>query len=385
MSRFEDLIMLELLKRLLEITCEEERKGPYAAVICILELFLFKGPCLTFEDIQSSYRKGRKGHTKRTLERLVQKGFVKKINDEYCLTTAGLVLIQGDPLHFCPTLFLAGADSALKVASELGIKPLNWLLSAGRYWGNGEFKYSHDFEAARSLGGLLFLDSGAQQFYSKFGNLDYPYSPRQYLDLALKIRADYVATLDLPLDILTPRGLPAADGIKRTVELGVETIALAESMEISGKVVPVLQGFNDASQWLECLDQYKEHGVSPQKFKYWGLGSLCMAKSMKLVEAVIRAVKKALGEGIRIHVFGLSMNSLRRVYGLISSYDTSAWVYWAKMDGAVLLWSSRKKSFIHMQSRDGRRYTTEDLLEANLKNIIEMHNDLCRGIILKMQ
>ena len=47
------------------------------------------------------------------------------------------------------------------------------------------------------------------------------------------------------------------------------------------------------------------------------------------------------------------------------------------MDGAVLAWSSRKKTFIHLQPREGHRYKTEDLMEVNLKNILEMHRDLC--------
>jgi hypothetical protein len=73
-------------------------------------------------------------------------------------------------------LYLAGADAALRVAAESGVKPLNWLLSAGRYWGGGGFRRSEDFETARSLGGLVFLDSGAQQFYAKFRDR-YPYAP----------------------------------------------------------------------------------------------------------------------------------------------------------------------------------------------------------------
>jgi tRNA-guanine family transglycosylase len=254
---------------------------------------------------------------------------------------------------------------------------LNWLLSAGRYWGGGRFVYSSDFKLTRSLGGMLFLDSGAQQFYSRF-NGSYPYTTRQYLDFALTVGADLIATLDIPLDIVVPRGLSVWEGVRRTVELGVEVIDLAESVGALDRVVPVLQGYSDPSQWLECLDLYRQHGVMPQKFKLWSIGSLCMAKSSKLVEEVVTAVRRALGGEVRIHVFGISMDSLRRVYNLIDSYDTSAWVYWAKMDGAVLVWSSRKKAFIHLQARDGRRYDTEDLMEVNLKNVLEMHMNLCQ-------
>ena len=280
----------------------------------------------------------------------------------------------------CPLLFLAGADSALRVASESGVR-VNWLLSAGRYWRGGGFRgYECDLFYAKGLGGLIFLDSGAQQFYRKFRGFSYPYTAGEYIRLAVGMGVDLVATLDLPLDLLVPRGMSVAEGIKRTVELGVGVVAEAENLGMLHKVVPVLQGYDDPSQWLECLDLYKQHGITPSRFRTWGVGSLCMARSRRLVESVIREIRRALGEGAKIHVFGLSLNHLRRVYGLIDSYDTSAWVYWAKIDGAVLVWSPRKRAFIHLQVRDGKRYDTEELMEANLLQIIEMHKWLCEQL-----
>lgn len=277
----------------------------------------------------------------------------------------------------CPQLFFAGADVALRVAYESGIWPLNWLLSAGRYWSSG-FRRDKDFEVARSLGGLLFLDSGAQQFYARFKDR-YPYTPAQYLEFAVNVGADLIATLDLPLDILVPRGMPIREGIKKTVELGVEVVSLAERLGVVERVVPVLQGFDDPSQWLESLDLYREHGVTPQRFRLWGVGSICMMRSPKAVERVLTAVRRALGDA-GMHVFGISMNALRRVFPLIDSYDSSAWIYWAKKDGAVLVWSRRRMAFIHLQARDGKRYTTEDLMEVNLRQMMEMHQDLCKRL-----
>ncbi len=367
--------MWELVKKLTGIDCEREESHPLRARICVLEVFIRKrSPCLTREDILDEYRRGGKGHLSKVLKHLEEIGILKREGLYYCLTLDGLAITQADPP--CPTLYLAGADRALQVAVQSGIRPLNWLLSAGRYWSGGKFKQSEDFKMARSLSGLLFLDSGAQQFFSKFRDR-YPYTPARYLDFAVNVvKADLIATLDLPLDILTPRGLPVAEGIRKTVEYGVEVVSLAEKLGVLGRVVPVLQGFDDPSQWLESLDLYKQHGITPQKFGLWGVGSICMMRSPKLVERVLSAVRKALGNA-KIHVFGISLNALRRVYPLIDSYDTSAWVYWAKKDGAVLVWSRRRRAFIHLQARDGRRYATEDLLEVNLRQILNMHEDLC--------
>jgi len=367
--------MWELVKKLTGIDCKREESHPLRARICVLEVFIRKRSlCLTREDILSEYRRGGKGHLNKVLKHLEDVGILKREGLYYCLTSVGLAITQADPP--CPILYLAGADRALQVAVHSGIHPLNWLLSAGRYWNGGKFKQSEDFKMARSLGGLLFLDSGAQQFFSKFRDR-YPYTPAQYLDFAVNaVGADLIATLDLPLDILTPRGLPVAEGIRKTVEYGVEVAALAEKLGVLGRVVPVLQGFDDPSQWLESLDLYKQHGITPQRFKLWGVGSICMMRSPRAVERVLSAVRRALGDA-KMHVFGISLNALRRVFPLIDSYDTSAWVYWAKKDGAVLVWSRRRRAFIHLQARDGRRYATEDLLEVNLRQILNMHGDLC--------
>jgi len=270
------------------------------------------------------------------------------------------------------TLFLAGADTALRVAREVGLR-LNWLLSAGRYWGGGRFVVHEDFKLAKELGGLLFLDSGAQQFFGKFKGFTYPYGARDYVDFAIKAGADLIATLDLPLDILVPRGLPVGEGVKRTVELGVEVVAAAGEKGVVERVVPVLQGYDHPSQWLESLDLYKQHGITPQKFKTWGVGSLCMSRNVRLTKAVLREVRRALGKDVVIHVFGMNLRHLRRTYMLIDSYDTSAWVYWAKKDGAVLVWDSVEESFVHLQARDGKRYPTKRLMRVNLLQLLAMH------------
>ncbi len=39
----------------------------------------------------------------------------------------------------CPVLFLAGSGTAIDAAIGSGIKPLNWLLSAGTYYRGGKF------------------------------------------------------------------------------------------------------------------------------------------------------------------------------------------------------------------------------------------------------
>jgi len=365
-------MVLSMILDLLDISCEEEKTMAHKAVLCILKAFE-NAVCLSYNDLLERYKRGHKGHLRRVLNMLKEKGFLKEKGDYFCLTVKGLAIAQPDPPQRPTlTLFLAGADTALRVAVEMRLQ-LNWLLSAGRYWGGGRFVIHEDFKLAKELGGLLFLDSGAQQFFAKFKGYTYPYGVRDYLDFAIKAGADLVATLDLPLDILVPRGLPVGEGVKKTVELGVEVVAAAEERGAEERVVPVLQGYDHPSQWLESLDLYKQHGIMPQRFRVWGIGSLCMSRSVRLTRAVLKEVRRALGDDVIIHVFGLSLDQLRAVYDLVDSYDTSAWVYWAKKDGAVLVWDPVEESFVHLQARDGRRYPTERLLRVNLLQLLAMH------------
>lgn len=264
-------------------------------------------------------------------------------------------------------LYVAGASTALKVLRTLPVR-VPFLLSAGLYWDGAKFNLKDKLDFASET----FVDSGAQQFYKKFNTFSYPYSPREYVDFALRVKADLLATLDLPLDILTPRGLSVQEGIKRTTEYGVDVFAYAEKLGIKTKIVPVVQGYNDPTQWLESIDQYLAHGIDA---KVWGIGSLCMTKSRRLVDSVLKAVRHSLKSRC-IHVFGLALDSLREVYRYIDSFDTSAWIYWAKKDGAVLLWDSLKHRFIHLQARDGKRYDTLSLMRANIESLMSMVRDL---------
>jgi len=250
-------MVLSLILDLLGISCEDEKKIAHKTVLCVLKAFE-NAICLSYSDLLERYKHGHKGYLRAVLNMLKERGFLKEKEKDYlCLSTKGLAITRSDPPQ-CPTLtlFLAGADAALRAAKEVGLQ-LNWLLSAGRYWGSGKFVVHEDFKLAKELGGLLFLDSGAQQFFAKFKGFTYPYVAKDYVDFAIKAGADLIATLDLPLDILVPRGLPVEEGVKRTVELGVEVVGVAEERGVAERVVPVLQGYDHPSQWLESLDLYK--------------------------------------------------------------------------------------------------------------------------------
>ncbi|MEM4964524.1 MAG: hypothetical protein QXT13_10310 [Pyrobaculum sp.] len=316
-------------------------------------------------DIKGLYKRGHKGHLKRMLEALREAGFLELVNGYYVLTPLALKLLDppGDGLE----LYIAGNKYALEQVSDLA-RSMGWLVGAGVFW-DGKFNEQKAVKM-RAKVGKLFLDSGAQQFYRKFKGFDYPYRPGEYLDFAMRIGADLIATLDLPLDILAPRGLPVKEGIKKTVEYGVEIYALAEKLGAADRIVPVLQGYDDPSQWLESLDLYRSHGI---KAEVWGLGSLCMMSRPKLARRIVETVRRAL-PGVKLHVFGVDLNVLKRIYCLVDSYDTSAWVFWAKRYGTVRVWDPFEESFVKLKPYV--RYPTKRLFRLNFYELLKFHEHL---------
>ena len=302
-----------------------------------------------------------------------------------------------------PKVFLAGHHKALeslrilqKIIQKyyLFIPPVLWkyrkgfpiLIGGGVYYNGSNFKFPKIFRAEERKEFIteLFVDSGAQQFYNKFKDFSYPYSPRKYVETIIRhITPDYLATMDLPLDILVPRGLSIKEGIRKTVEYGVDNIYWWEKIVGEGystAIVPTLQGYNNPNQWLESIDLYYEHGITPKRFRIWGIGSLCMTNSYKFVKRVLESIREKLGTQVKIHVFGLSLHVLRKVWRLIDNYDTSAWVYWAKMDGALFFWFPRllnngkeKNRFTQWVARRKKSYSTEEIMAVNAINLL-IHN-----------
>jgi len=259
------------------------------------------------------------------------------------------------------------------------------LASIGVYW-RDKFKIPHNLIKRESIS-KLFVDSGAQQFFSKFKSAYYPYTPCEYIRTSLSIlNADLIATLDLPLDILVSRGIISiSHGIRKTVEYGVDCIEVFEKevMESTKKpiVVPVLQGFDDPSQWLECYDIYKEQGIDKNKFKIWGVGSLCITRSYKFASKVLHEIRHHIGHDVKLHVFGLGLHIVRKVYNIINSYDTSSWVYWAKMDGAYFAFfpkrteNSWRLRFMQWTTRTSHKYDTVEIMALNALNVL-LHNEV---------
>jgi len=188
------------------------------------------------------------------------------------------------------------------------------LVSAGILW-RGR-KFSRPNWLRRKYINRVFLDSGAQQFCTKFK--DYPFTIRQYVDLVKSLKPTYAATLDYPLDItVVYHKADRRDHIHRTVENAVRLL----DYDLPNLVL-VIQGL-EKYDFNYCLDLYQDYGLLD--WKYWGIGSLCMAKNIDLMVQVCRLVRRRLGNDKWIHVFGPSVLSWSRIRPYVDSIDTSTW------------------------------------------------------------
>jgi hypothetical protein len=88
--------------------------------------------------------------------------------------------------------------------------------------------------------------------------------------------------------------------------------------------IPVIQGWNKRpDSVLRCIKLYREHGII-DRFNYFAIGNLCVEPNVDIIYKTVKTVRKELPDK-RLHVFGLKLNALRRVFGLIDSCDAMAW------------------------------------------------------------
>jgi len=124
--------------------------------------------------------------------------------------------------------------------------PVNILISAGHLWtGSG---WRKPFEQPLNKGKVM-LDSGAQQFNTRFKR--FPYTAMDYIALANRIRADYLVSLDVPLDYVVARGeMDYKEGLEITVRNAKELIELYRrpSRRWTSFPVPVIQGLK--TEWF---------------------------------------------------------------------------------------------------------------------------------------
>jgi hypothetical protein len=88
--------------------------------------------------------------------------------------------------------------------------------------------------------------------------------------------------------------------------------------------MPVIQGWNKQPESiLRCIKLYREYGII-DKFDYFAIGNLCVEPVVNIIYKTISLARKELPNK-KLHVFGLKLNAIRKVFSLIDSCDSMAW------------------------------------------------------------
>jgi hypothetical protein len=178
----------------------------------------------------------------------------------------------------------------------------------------------------------VWIDGGVEIFRDPSVK-DYPRGHlERVVGLYLKVRERvgpipiHVSTLDY-CDDYNPRSLWLSDemtNIERTVESAVRCVERYPWVPW----VPVIQGwYRRPESVLRCIELYEERGLL-DRFEYFAVGNLCVEDDLSITARTLRIVRRELPDR-KIHVFGLKLSALRRVYHLIDSFDSLAWALWA--------------------------------------------------------
>jgi len=73
----------------------------------------------------------------------------------------------------------------------------------------------------------------------------------------------------------------------------------------------------------KCIELYREYGIL-EKFDYFALGNLCVEPDIELIYKTVKNARNQLKDK-KIHVFGLKLNVLKKIFTLIDSFDSMAW------------------------------------------------------------
>jgi hypothetical protein len=165
------------------------------------------------------------------------------------------------------------------------------------------------------------LDSGAFTEISKHGS--WTVSPEDYAAEVKRIQLavgnmQWASIQDWMCEpfIIEKTGLSIAEHQRLTVENYLRLMEIDSSIPWA----PVLQGY-DLADYMICAKMYKEAGVDLHSLPIVGVGTMCRRQGTVEGATILRYL---VSTGLRLHAFGLKIQGLARVRGLVSS-DSLAW------------------------------------------------------------
>lgn len=174
------------------------------------------------------------------------------------------------------------------------------------------------------------LDSGGFSELSLFGC--WTITPEEYANEVRRYREEigrlqFAAAMDWMCEpfIVEKTGLSVEEHQGRTVENYLHLKEIVPDLPW----LPVLQGWERAD-YERHIVLYRREGVALDRLPLVGLGSVCRRQHTDMVEELVREL--ALGQGLRLHGFGIKVRGLSRCGNLLTSADSMAWNLRARFD-----------------------------------------------------
>lgn len=123
--------------------------------------------------------------------------------------------------------------------------------------------------------------------------------------------------------VLAKTGMTVREHQARTVGNYIDLRSAAPDLPF----VPVLQGWT-LDDYLRCVDLYASAGIDLRVLALVGIGSVCRRQSTSEIAHIVGTVASL---GINLHGFGVKTSGLARYAEDLTSADSMAWSYRARM------------------------------------------------------
>lgn len=173
------------------------------------------------------------------------------------------------------------------------------------------------------------LDSGGFTELSMHGRWKTP--PGEYIESVYRYR-DEIGSLDWasPQDWMCEQVMLDKTGltVERHQALTIESVLLLRAVAPDLPFIPVLQG-NTPKDYLRHVEEYAEFGIDLRDEPIVGVGSVCRRQATAEIGELI---SELASEGLNLHGFGVKMAGLQQYGHHLTSADSMAWSFWARMD-----------------------------------------------------
>lgn len=167
------------------------------------------------------------------------------------------------------------------------------------------------------------LDSGGFSELSLFG--EWRTTEAEYIEAVARYEADIGSLLwAAPMDwmcepfMVEKTGLSVREHQERTVQNFL-------NLRGRGPFVPVLQGWG-VDDYLACLELYRSADVTDT---FFGVGSVCRRQDGAEIERIMATLR---AHGLKLHGFGVKRKGLERYARHLTSADSLAWSYNARLN-----------------------------------------------------